>query len=174
MTREEQITGYVFGSLSPLERAAVAQARLADLDLDAAITALEESLAPLTGIAGKIRPPDHLFDRVAAAIADQTDDPAGMSVQAIQEGEWLPYSPGIDFKFLWSPEAFLLRCQPGAVLAAHHHPENEHLLVISGDLVIGGRPFRTGDYHVAPADSVHGEAHTDSGCLLLVQHVTQT
>lgn len=174
MTREEQITGYVFGSLSPLERAAVAQARLADPDLDAAITALEESLAPLTGIAGKIRPPDHLFDRVAAAIADQTDDPAGMSVQAIKEGEWLPYSPGIDFKFLWSPQAFLLRCRPGAVLAAHHHPENEHLLVISGDLVIGGRPFRTGDYHVAPADSVHGEAHTDSGCLLLVQHVTQT
>ena len=34
---------------------------------------------------------------------------------------------------------------------------------------VGGRTFRTGDYHGSPPGNDHGEARTSGGCLLLIQ-----
>ena len=113
MTRDEQAEGYVFGSLSPLERQEVARARLSDPELDAAIAELEQRFAPLAGLAGTMTPPEQLLDRVIAAIGKEADELAGMSILACEDGSWLPYAPGIELKPLWSPKTFMLRCRPG-------------------------------------------------------------
>lgn len=170
MTRDDKVNGFVLGSLSRAEREAVARERLADPDLDASIAALEHSLAPLTRAAGSKKPSEGLFDRVAAAIEREASELSGMTVQPLEEGQWRACLPGVEIKRLWSRKAMLLRCRPGASLPPHEHAEQEHMIVISGDLVIGGRILRTGDYHSAPAGNDHGEAHTVGGCVLFIQY----
>ena len=64
----------------------------------------------------------------------------------------------------------MLRCRPGARIPAHDHGEDEQIVVISGDFVVGGRTFRAGDYHCSPKGNPHGEAYTRGGCLLLSQY----
>ena len=169
MTRDEWAQGYVLGSLSPLERQEVARARLCDPDLDSAIADLELRLAPLTGFADTVAPPADLFDRIASAIDTEAAELAGKTALACEDGEWVPYLPGLELKRLWTPRTVMLRCRPGAVLPAHAHAEHEHIIVVSGDFQVGGRTFRTGDYHGSPPGTDHGEARTSGGCLLLIQ-----
>lgn len=170
MTRDELVLEFVMGALSPLEREAVARDRLSDPELDGAIRALEDSLAPITGLAGTVPPPAGMFDRIAGAIAEESAELAGKTTVPVEEGEWQPFLPGIEIKQMWNPGTVMLRCRPGAVLPAHPHEQTEHIVVISGDFVVGGRTFRTGDWHSSPAGNNHGEAHTDGGCLLLIQY----
>lgn len=170
MTRDELALEFVMGALSPMEREAVARERVSDPELDGAIKTLEESLAPMTGLAGTLPPPAALFDRIAAAIAEESAALAGKITVPCDEGDWQPFLPGIEIKRLWNPGTVMLRCKPGAVLPAHPHAQTEHIVVISGDFIVGGRTFRTGDWHSSPAGNDHGEARTEGGCLLLIQH----
>lgn len=170
MTRDELALEFVMGALSSLEREAVARDRLSDPALDKAIRAAEESLAPMIGLAGTLPPPAGLFDRIAGAIEEESTALAGKAAVACEEGEWQPFLPGIEIKRLWNPVTVMLRCGPGAVLPAHPHAQTEHIVVISGDFVVGGRTFRTGDWHSSPAGNDHGEARTEGGCLLLIQY----
>lgn len=156
------------GALSPLEREAVARDRLSDTGLDEAIRTLEVSLAPMTGFAGTLVPPANLFERIDGAIAEENAALAGKTAQGFEEGDWQPYLPGIEIKTLWAENTFLMRCRPGSVVPAHPHPEAEHLIIISGDLIVGGRVFQTGDWHSSPADNDHDDLHTVHGCVLLV------
>jgi hypothetical protein len=43
------------------------------------------------------------------------------------------------------------------------------MIILSGDVVIGGRVLLTGDQHITPAGNDHGETHTTGGCLFFVQ-----
>ncbi|MCW3848049.1 cupin domain-containing protein [Sphingomonas sp. LB-2] len=160
---------FVFGNLSPGERGEVARARLSNAELDAEIREFEAQLAPLTGAAGDIPPPPALFDRIIDAIDEHDRELAGKTAQGIDEGIWLPWLPGIEARRMWTPRTVMLRCQPGAVLPAHDHDEDEHIIVVSGDFVVGGRTFRAGDYHCSPKGNPHGNAFTRGGCLLLIQ-----
>ena len=172
MTRDEKVHGYVLGSLSQIEREAVARERLADPKLDSLINELEQSLAPLTAAAGEAVPSDRLFERLEAAIErERNDNLSGKTVLTFEEGNWRPCLPGIEAKRLWSERAMLLRCRPGAVVPPHGHAESEHMIVVSGDLIIGGRTLRVGDYHAIPAGHDHGEVRTAGGCVLFVQYV---
>jgi mannose-6-phosphate isomerase-like protein (cupin superfamily) len=170
MTRDEKIEGYVLGSLSALERAAVARDRLVDAELDASISQLEQSMATLTGITGEITPSEDIFDSVAATILQEGRELAGIVAEGLNDGKWQGCLPGVDMKPLWGGNTMFLRCQPGASIPAHDHLRDEHMVVISGDLVIGGRTLRAGDYHMTPANNDHGESHTIDGCLILVQY----
>jgi hypothetical protein len=161
---------FVLGALGPAERAAAGRARLADPELDAEIARLEAQFGPLTAAAGEAPVPAHLFDRIAAAVAVERAEFAGKDALAAGEGKWLRYRPGIECKRLWNRKTIMLRCRPGAVLPAHPHGEDEHIVVISGDFVVGGRSFGPGDYHYSPAGIAHGDAFTRGGCLLLVQY----
>ncbi|MDB5720962.1 MAG: hypothetical protein JWP15_1580 [Alphaproteobacteria bacterium] len=161
---------FVLGSLSGAERQEVARARLVDPMLDAEIERLEAQFAPLTGLAGELAPPAHLQARVMAAVAGEHHEFLGKSALEAGEGRWLPYRPGIDARRMWNRRTIMLRCRPGAVLPAHDHPEDEHVVVVSGDFVVGGRSFGPGDYHHSRAGARHGDAFTRNGCLLLVQY----
>jgi hypothetical protein len=142
---------------------------LSDPALDRDIRRIEDMFAPLTGLAGSRAPSPGLRDRIVTAIRDGERELSGKTIEPCDEGEWRPYRPGIAMKRLWG-KTVMLRCQPGAVLSAHAHVEDEHIVVIAGDFVIGGRRLTTGDYHRAPAGNDHGDAHTLGGCILLVQY----
>ena len=66
----------------------------------------------------------------------------------------------------------LIRCAPGGVEPEHNQPtdEDEHIIVIAGDLHMGGRSFSTGDYIFVPAASVHQPMHSTGGCILFTQY----
>jgi hypothetical protein len=162
---------FVLGALSPLERSEVSRARLSDAALDREIRRIEDLLAPLTGLAGSRTPSLGLRDRIVDAIGDGGRELTGKTIEPCDEGEWRPYRAGIEVKRLWG-KTVMLRCQPGAVLAAHAHVADEHIVVIAGDFVIGGRRLTTGDYHRAPAGNDHGDACTHRGCILFIQHAS--
>jgi anti-sigma factor ChrR (cupin superfamily) len=161
---------FVMGALSPAARREVSRARLFDPVLDREIDALEAQFAPLTGAAGSISPPAGLFDRIVAALGAEEREHDGKFSQEAREGHWLPYKPGIEAKRLWNRRTIMLRCGPGARLPAHDHGEDEQIVVIAGDFVVGGRTLAAGDYHCSPKGNRHGECFTRNGCLLLVQY----
>jgi hypothetical protein len=166
---DDRPLNFVLGSLSPEERAQVARARLHTPALDAAILDWERRLAPLTGLAGVRSAPEALFDRISGVIARERRELGGLVSESFVEGAWAPFLPGIEKKRLWSDDAFMLRCAPGAIIPPHAHARHEHLVIISGDFSLGGRTFRVGDYHGAPAGNDHGLGRTEDGCILLVQ-----
>lgn len=166
---KDQARDFVLGALSALERSEISRARLSGAALDGDIRQIEDLLAPLTGLAGSRPPSPGLRDRIVAAIGDGGRELTGKTIESCDEGEWRPYRAGIETKRLWS-KTVMLRCQPGAVLLAHAHEADEHIVVIAGDFVIGGRRLTTGDYHRAPAGNDHGDAYTRGGCILLVQY----
>lgn len=98
---------------------------------------------------------------------------AGKHVQDCGDGEWQVHGPRIEFKPLWSGNAILIRCNPGAVEERHEQPEDldEHILVMAGDLDIGGRRFSTGDYVRVPAGATHQRMETHGGCLLFTEYL---
>jgi hypothetical protein len=167
---EDIARDYVLGALGPTERAEVGRARLVDPDLDAQIERLEAQLAPLTADAGEAAVPPNLLDRITGSLEAERKEFAGKGAIEAWEGKWLRYRPGIEAKRMWNRSTIMLRCRPGAVLPAHEHGEDEHIVVISGDFVVGGRSFGPGDYHHSPAGNAHGDAFTRGGCLLLVQY----
>jgi anti-sigma factor ChrR (cupin superfamily) len=94
---------------------------------------------------------------------------AGRILLGASEGNWQQMAPGIEAKMLWNDKTFLLRCAPGAQMAEHIHADKEHLLVLSGDLIIGNRTFLPGDYIGSPAGSDLFLHTTRTGCMLLSQ-----
>lgn len=162
---------FALGALSPLERSEISRARLSGAALDGEIRQIEDLLAPLTGLAASRPPSPSLRDRIVDAIGAGAHELTGKTIEPCDEGEWRPYRAGIEVKRLWG-KTVMLRCQPGAVLSAHAHVTDEHIVVIAGDFAIGGRRLTTGDYHRAPAGNDHGDASTRGGCILLMQYAS--
>ena len=163
---------FAIGALSPGERADVARQRLADPVLDAQIDEREAMFAPLAGAAGDMEPPPGLKARVMAAImtADhfQSD---GKQLNAFNAGNWRNVFPGVDMKRLWAKGPKLMRCAPASIIPAHDHYEHEHLVVLSGDFLLEGRRFCTGDHLSSPPGSRHDAGTTQTGCILLLYGV---
>ena len=64
--------------------------------------------------------------------------------------------------------SFFLKFDAGYVGAPHTHPEGEELYVVSGDVTVGGRRLKTGDYLYTPPDGIHhAEAHAETVLLLV-------
>jgi anti-sigma factor ChrR (cupin superfamily) len=62
----------------------------------------------------------------------------------------------------------LVRMAPGSSYPAHRHATSEECFVVSGEIQVGERTLRTGDYQVATGGSEHGVQSTRSGCTLLI------
>jgi hypothetical protein len=167
--RSDRALDYVLGALSPAERAEADVARRYDSDLDAEIAAWEGRLGPLVSPAGE-KPGDDLLERIETQINADAAEHADKMVEMAGEGVWEHYAEGVEAKTMWSSRTIMLRCRPGAVLEPHLHPAFENIVVIAGDLVIGGRSYGPGDYHGSPSRSRHGELTTKAGCLLLIQY----
>lgn len=166
---KKRIDDYVLGNMTPEDRATMDRERRYDPELDQSIRDLEDSLAPLSLAAGAITPPKGLWNKIEAAIGSESEALEGRLIAELAEGDWEPVAPGIDSKLMWNGRTTLLRCAPGAILPNHMHDDEEHLLVLSGDLVIGGRTFNGGDYIRSRRGFDRFLHMTRTGCLILSQ-----
>lgn len=172
MCIEEKSIAYVLGELSPAEREGIDRERLYNRDLDREIRRFELIMADLGVNAAEARASETLWSRIADAVARERSDLAGKVTGDCIDGDWQVHGPGIEFKLLWSPKAMLIRCVPGAFEDAHLQPDDddEHIVVLAGDLQIGGRCFGTGGYICVPAGSQHVQMSTSGGCILFTEY----
>lgn len=166
--RADKATDAAVGGASRAERAALEIARRMDPALDAALSTLQEALAPIAAAAAPIAPPADLFERVEAALAQH--DASRAVDESVFDGDWRSLSDGIEIKPLWNAATFLIRCAPGAVLPSHPHLAAEHTVVVLGDMVVGATVYGPGDRHSMPAGVDHQAITTRRGCLLLVAY----
>lgn len=109
---------------------------------------------------------DRVRRRLLTRIADDST-PRHVTVQS-SEGGWHPLLPGIERKVLHAEGdtmSYLLRFAAGAVLPAHHHPQDEECVVLEGALLIGaGLRVPAGGFHLARKDMAHADitAATDT------------
>ena len=173
MSIEDKAIGYVLGSLSPEERDSVACERLFNAVLDKEISLVERLYSGLRRNDELEIPATEIWDRITGAIAKEDAALADIFVQDCRSGDWQEYAPSIETKTLWSEKAILIRCNPGAIEEEHDQPadEDEHILVVAGDLNVAGRIFGTGDYLRVPASAVHKKMTTERGCLLFTEYV---
>jgi quercetin dioxygenase-like cupin family protein len=98
----------------------------------------------------------------------------GLHSVAASQGAWEPSGvEGIEVKRLAVDAArryvtMLVRMAPGTEYPGHRHAGAEECYVISGDIKVGERVLRTGDYQLAAAGSTHGVQSTEQGCTLFI------
>lgn len=89
------------------------------------------------------------------------------------QGEWRPLAvPGAFIKVLSLEQArgyavVLGRLEPGTHFPAHAHAGPESLYMLTGDLHVGDRLLRPGDFHRAGPGTAHGVNWSEDGCTLI-------
>jgi quercetin dioxygenase-like cupin family protein len=138
--------------------------------LDAELTeALANAIAPVE-LSAQER--DRMRARIlkrAAATA-----PSGMQTLRNTEGVWKAMGPGTEFKVLHiepatNTRSILIRMEPGSRVPVHSHSQEEHCLVLEGEVTIGEHIFRSGDWHIAMPGTTHSDFSTRTGCLLFIR-----
>lgn len=138
-------------------------------------------VAALLALAGSadLAPPPELRERVLACVRTAQSPPGPADecgfkfVPGTDESGWrqLPV-PGASVKLL-SLDAergyavVLGRLAAGASYPSHPHRHAEQIYVLAGDLHIGARALRAGDFHEAAAGTRHGINHSETGCTIL-------
>lgn len=85
---------------------------------------------------------------------------------------WQAVAPGVEISVLWrdgETVSRFVRLAPGSRLAGHPHPVDEECMMLSGDAFFGDLLVQAGEFHLAPAGSVHHEISSDEGALLFVR-----
>jgi anti-sigma factor ChrR (cupin superfamily) len=138
------------------------------LDADI-LNAIADGLAPLElSAAERDGMRAHIFERVTGVL------PAGMFTVRAHEGVWRDLAPGVQLKVLREEASlktmsYLVRMQPGARAPVHTHTQEEHCLVLEGEVSIGDHVMRSGDWHVALPGSTHADFLSKTGCLLFIR-----
>jgi quercetin dioxygenase-like cupin family protein len=138
--------------------------------LDAELTeALANDIAP-----GELSTQER--DRMRARILKRAAATAPSGTQTLRstEGVWETAQPGIEFKVLHieaptNTRSILIRMEPGSSVPVHSHAQEEHCLVLEGEVMIGEYIFRSGDWHVAMPGTTHSDFSTRTGCLLFIR-----
>lgn len=138
--------------------------------LDADITdTLADGLAPIElSTAERDRMRARIMKRVAAA------PPSGMATVRAHEGTWRDFAPGVQIKVLHEDSSantmsYLVRMEPGARVPVHSHTQEEHCLVLEGEVIIDEHVMRSGDWHTARPGSTHADFWSKTGCLLFIR-----
>ncbi len=136
-----------------------------------AVDAYVTTTGHLTEAYERATPPAALWGRVLERV--RADD-GGVTIVRADEGAWGPSGfEGISVRRLAFDEdtrkqTMLVRMAAGSSYPAHEHSSTEECLVLEGDLLVGDRPMRAGDYQRAEVGSRHKAQRTESGALLLV------
>jgi quercetin dioxygenase-like cupin family protein len=138
------------------------------IDADIA-DALADGIAPIELTAAE-------RDRMRMQILKRLDStqPFGTSTVRAHEGVWQDFAPGIRIKVLHEDPAtntrsYFVRMAPGSRAPAHIHTQEEHCLVLEGEVTIGEHVMRSGDWHLARPESAHVEFWSKTGCLLFIR-----
>lgn len=122
---------------------------------------------------------ERLLARIRAAQAGaeaRPPAPAGFRFESVHaaEGWRAGRFPGVRFKTLSVDEArdvvmLLVEMAPGSRFPDHFHDAGgDEGIVISGDIVTGGRLMRAGDYYHAEENTAHTGTVSPGGCTALV------
>ena len=133
-------------------------ARAEDSEFQAEVRFWEAAFAPLNAEAGAADKGD-LWDKIADRLDEDAAAPGTRTIAA-DEGVWESIARGVERKVTnvnrdKGLQSYLVRMKKGAILPPHDHPEEEHCVVISGVLRLGGREFGAGAYHYASKDERH-------------------
>lgn len=109
-----------------------------------------------------------ILERIAASA------PSGTQTLRDAEGSWQAMGPGLSRKILrveteTNTQSLLIRMEPGSCVPVHSHTQEEHCLVLEGEVSIGDHVFRSGDWHVALPGTTHMDFKTKTGALLFIR-----
>lgn len=136
--------------------------------------AIDETL--LSALAGLV--PEKVPDRAASSAlrARILAQARQMRTQVIRanDGEWVPFVPGILIKTLRRNEAegtqtSLWRIEPGASVPPHPHTHEEECKVMEGSVVHDDVEYFPGDFLLAPVGERHKPFFAPKGALLLIR-----
>lgn len=150
------------------ERALDAVAK-GNVDVAAQMREFHPLVDGLLGCVTPVEPPA----RIKQAVLSRIGRAPRIHIRRAQAARWEDLGGGLSRRILGIDRhrrtiSTLLRMAPGGCLAEHHHHGAEEVLVISGDLRVGGEVYGPGDYFFAEAGSDHGELSTESGCECLL------
>lgn len=132
-------------------------------------TARISALARANETLGELSPQQ--IDGVQALVAE-VEKSLPELLQASQEWRKVPHE-GIVLQRLGYDKAAqritaLVRMAPGSILPGHAHAEGEQCVVLHGDLSIGDRALRAGEYRYWKPGEPQPRQTTEKGCLLLI------
>jgi quercetin dioxygenase-like cupin family protein len=115
--------------------------------------------------------PSAVRERLRARVLERA---GGIHVVRADAGEWVTLLPGIAVKRLrrdpvQRTETNLWRLDPGTIIPAHDHQEDEECLVLQGSIVQDAVEYHAGDYLHARAGSRHVPLRAPHGALLLIR-----
>jgi hypothetical protein len=182
--REEQASLYVLGALTGAEQRGFEAELRRDAELRELVQGLRRAAELLALSVPAVAPPPGLRDKVlqridaasATAVAGATAGaPApGFRFVGASGGEgWKPLPVAGAWTKVLSIDrdrgyvVLLGRLEAGVRYPAHVHAGPEDLYLLTGDLHLGDRLLRPGDFHHSDAGTSHGENFSVEGCTLL-------
>jgi anti-sigma factor ChrR (cupin superfamily) len=187
--QQEQASLYVLGALAGAEQQAFGAELRGSAELRDFVFTLQQTTALLAMATPLVRPPRELKDKVlrrietAAGLVNQpaTQHP-GVAVASLAGLRFLNADDTVGWKQLPVPGAWIKllsierergyavllgKLEPGVRYPAHTNAGPEDLYVLTGDLHVGDRTLRPGDFHHADAGSSLAENYSVEGCTLL-------
>ena len=164
---------------SPKPRPTAAEPLAAHADLSATVALLALAAPAIPGPAPAVKA--RLLARIRAAATPAHGTPEAAPVEpgwrfesANDASGWfaLPV-PGVRMKLLSADKTrdvmqMLVEIAPGARFPDHEHHSGDEGIVLSGDVLSGGRLLRAGDYYHAGPGTKHLDIVSPSGCTALV------
>ncbi|CAG9623411.1 cupin domain-containing protein [Sutcliffiella rhizosphaerae] len=96
-----------------------------------------------------------------------------MPIISSKEISWKPgYFQNSEFKMLWEDtetktKAFIVKFSPGGFIPLHDHPGREFAYVLEGEMVVGEKTLKQGDFLTAGEGELH-EVKTENGVTFLI------
>lgn len=181
MTRKEAealAAEYVLGTLDAESRARFAGDLAQDADLQALVADWEQRLSPLAESVEPVQPSASVWSGIEAALdakskTASSDLPGTVTVKA-SEGSWQEIAEGVTVKMLYVDreagfQSYLMRLAPRAGLPEHPHSKIEECYVIEGEVLIGKKRFKPGDYHLALEGATHPPLVSVTGALVFLR-----
>jgi anti-sigma factor ChrR (cupin superfamily) len=187
--QQEQASLYVLGALTGAEQEVFGAELRGNTELRDFVFTLQHTTALLAMASPFVRPPRELKDKVVRRIetaADLVNQPAtqppGVAVASLAGLRFLSADDTVGWKQLpvrgaWIKllsidrergyAVLLGKLEAGVRYPAHMNVGPEDLYMLTGDLQVGDRTLRVGDFHHADAGSSHAENYSVVGCTLL-------
>jgi len=189
--QQDLATRYALGELGSDDQKQFAEQVRANPELRSFLISLQTTLDLLASSIPSAAPPAALKERILGQIRSGTaknragkisthDSVAkGLSFLAGSDAGWKPLPLRGAFIKLLSLQAdrgyavLLGKLDPGVRYPAHVNAGPEDFYILTGDLHVGDRVLRAGDFHHAEKGSRHGENYSVEGCTLLAVLTTE-
>jgi mannose-6-phosphate isomerase-like protein (cupin superfamily) len=171
-TPSEEAMDFAIGGLAPEVIKAIAERRRSNPKLDADISLLEQSLAPLLVADDEQNPSSNVWAAIKAEIGDATTHVDLPIAERRADGEWLETAQGVKSKLIWGGLGRLIQCTPEGVLTPHDHAREEYSIIMEGDLIIDNVVYLAGDTVQMRVGTHHNIATTRTGCLVLISYAS--